>query len=77
MVISVNDYKQIRQRYLNGESQRSIAKSMGISRNTVKSTVKARMSPGNVKLPNAKHQYLLKMYLISSLHVSKKMRLKG
>ena len=36
MVILVNDYKQIRQRYLNGESQRSIAKPMGISRNIVK-----------------------------------------
>lgn len=31
----MNDYKQIRQRYLAGESQRHIAKTMGISRNTV------------------------------------------
>lgn len=77
MVISVNDYKQIRQRYLNDESQRSIAKSMGIARNTVKSTAKARKSPGSVKLPNVKHQYLPKTFLPSFLHVSKKMRLKG
>lgn len=31
----MNDYKQIRQRFLAGESQRHIAKTMGISRNTV------------------------------------------
>lgn len=31
----MNDYKQIRQRYLASESQRSIAKALGISRNTV------------------------------------------
>ena len=73
----MNDYKQIRQRYLNGESQRSIAKSIGISRNTVKSTAKARKSPGNVKLLNVKHQYLPKTFLPSLLNVSKKMRLKG
>lgn len=36
MVITVNDYKEIRQRWLNGESQRSIASKLGISRNTVK-----------------------------------------
>lgn len=35
MVITVNDYKEIRQRYLSGESQRSIAKALHISRNTV------------------------------------------
>ena len=36
MVITVNDYKHIRERWLNGESQRSIARALGISRNTVK-----------------------------------------
>ncbi len=36
MVITVNDYREVRQRWLKGESQRSIARVMGISRNTVK-----------------------------------------
>ena len=36
MVINVNNYKEIRQRWMNGESQRSIALELGISRNTVK-----------------------------------------
>lgn len=31
----MSDYEQIRKRYLAGESQRSIAKTLGISRNTV------------------------------------------
>ena len=31
----MDDYEHIRKRYLNGESQRSIARSLGISRNTV------------------------------------------
>lgn len=36
MVITVNMYKEIRQRKLKGESQRSIARALGVSRNTVK-----------------------------------------
>ena len=36
MVITVNEYKEVRRRWLDGESQRSIAKTLGISRNTVK-----------------------------------------
>ena len=51
MVISVNDYKQIRQRFLNGESQRSIAKSMGISRNTVKKYCEGEKVPWERKTP--------------------------
>ena len=51
VVISVNDYKQIRQRYLNGESQRSIAKSMGISRNTVKKYCEGEKVPWERKTP--------------------------
>ena len=51
VVISVNDYKQIRQRYLNGESQRSIAKAMGISRNTVKKYCEGEMVPWERKTP--------------------------
>ena len=35
MVITLREYKDIRQRYLRGESQRSIAKALQISRNTV------------------------------------------
>jgi len=51
VVISVNDYKQIRQRFLNGESQRSIAKSMGISRNTVKKYCAGENVPWERKTP--------------------------
>lgn len=47
----MNDYKQIRQRYLNGESQRSIAKSMGISRNTVKKYCEGEKVPWKRKTP--------------------------
>lgn len=36
VVITVDVYKEVRQRWLDGESQRSIAKILGISRNTVK-----------------------------------------
>lgn len=32
----MNIYKEVRQRWLNGESQRSIARALGVSRNTVK-----------------------------------------
>lgn len=35
MVITVRDYKEIRQKFLRGESQRSIAEALHISRNTV------------------------------------------
>jgi len=36
VVITVNIYKEVRRRWMNGESQRSIARNLGISRNTVK-----------------------------------------
>lgn len=36
MVITVKEYREVRRRWLEGESQRSIAKELGISRNTVK-----------------------------------------
>ena len=45
MVITVQDYKEIRQRFLAGESQRHIAKSLGISR----STAMAPLSHGSEK----------------------------
>ena len=45
MVITVNEYKEVRQRWLEGESQRSIARVMGISRNTVKKYCKGESVP--------------------------------
>ena len=45
----MQDYDEIRRRFLAGESQRHIAKAMGIPRNTVKNTVKEMLSPGNGK----------------------------
>ena len=47
----MNDYKQIRQRYLAGESQRNIAKTMGISRNTVKKYCAGEAVPWERKIP--------------------------
>ncbi len=46
MVITVEIYKEIRQRKLKGESQRGIARAMGISRNTVKKYCKGAAVPG-------------------------------
>lgn len=51
VVITVNDYKEIRQRYLAGESQRSIAKTLGISRNTVKKYCDGSAVPWERKTP--------------------------
>ena len=47
----MNDYKQIRQRYLAGESQRHIAKTMGISRNTVAKYCEGNTVPWKRKTP--------------------------
>ena len=47
----MNDYKQIRQRYLAGESQRHIAKTMGISRNTVAKYCEGESVPWERKTP--------------------------
>ena len=46
MVITVNDYRDIRNRWLQGESQRSIARNLGISRNTVKKYCEGATLPG-------------------------------
>ena len=54
----MNDYKQIRQRYLNGESQRSIAKSLGISRNTVKKYCEGANVPWERKTPERESSVL-------------------
>ena len=47
----MNDYKQIRQRYLAGESQRHIAKTLGISRNTVAKYCEGDAVPWERKVP--------------------------
>ena len=47
----MKDYKEIRQRFLAGESQRSIAKSMNISRNTVKKYCEGAKVPWERKTP--------------------------
>lgn len=51
MVITMKDYKEIRQRYLAGESQRHIAKTLGISRNTVAKYCEGEEVPWNRKTP--------------------------
>ena len=45
MVITMKDYDEIRKRYLAGESQRHIAKTPGISRNTVAKYCKGAAVP--------------------------------
>ena len=54
----MSDYKQIRQRFLDGESQRSIARSMGISRNTVKKYCEGEKVPWERKTPERKASVL-------------------
>lgn len=51
MVITIKDYKEIRQRFLSSESQRNIAKVMGISRNTVKKYCEGASVPWIRKTP--------------------------
>ncbi len=51
MVITMKDYDVIRKRYLAGESQRSIAKSLGISRNTVAKYCEGAAVPWERKTP--------------------------
>ncbi len=51
MVITMQDYDEIRRRYLSGESQRHIAKTMGISRNTVKKYCEGNAVPWDRKTP--------------------------
>ena len=47
----MQDYKEIRQRFLSGESQRHIAKTMGISRNTVAKYCEGESVPWERKTP--------------------------
>ena len=52
MVITMKDYDEIRKRYLAGESQRKIAKSLGISRNTVAKYCEGATVPWVRKTPD-------------------------
>lgn len=47
----MQDYEEIRKRYIAGESQRHIAKTMGISRNTVKKHCEGNAVPWERKTP--------------------------
>ena len=51
MVITMQDYDEIRRRFNSGESQRHIAKCMGISRNTVKKYCEGNAVPWERKTP--------------------------
>ena len=48
----MQDYDEIRKRFLAGESQRHIAKTMGISRNTVKKYCEGNAVPWERKTPD-------------------------
>ena len=48
----MQDYDEIRRRFLAGESQRHIAKAMGISRNTVKKYCEGNAVPWERKTPD-------------------------
>ena len=48
----MQDYDEIRRRFLAGESQRHIAKTMGISRNTVKKYCEGNAVPWERKTPD-------------------------
>ena len=46
MVVGMSLYSQIREAYISGESQRSIAKRLGVSRPTVKKYCEGAIMPG-------------------------------
>jgi len=54
VVITLQDYKEIRQRYMLGESQRNIAKALQISRNTVAKYCEGATVPWERKTPERK-----------------------
>lgn len=58
MVVTMQDYDEIRRRYNAGESQRHIAKTMGISRNTVKKYCEGNAVPWERKTPERESSVL-------------------
>lgn len=58
MVITVKDYKQIRQMYLSGMSQREIARQLHISRNTVAKYCEGYVVPWERKVPERESSIL-------------------
>ena len=60
MIITVEDYKQIRQMYLSGKSQRQIAKKLKISRNTVSKYCEGSRVPWERKVPERETTVLTK-----------------
>lgn len=58
MIITMQDYDEIRKRYNAGESQRHIAKSLGISRNTVKKYCEGNAVPWERKTPERESSVL-------------------
>ena len=58
MIITMKDYDEIRRRYNAGESQRHIAKSLGISRNTVKKYCEGNAVPWERKTPERESSVL-------------------
>lgn len=58
MVITMKDYDEIRKRYLEGESQRHIAQTLGISRNTVAKYCEGAAVPWVRKTPDRKSTVL-------------------
>lgn len=58
VVITMQDYQEIRRRFLAGESQRHIAKELGISRNTVKKYCEGNAVPWERKTPERRSTVL-------------------
>ena len=70
MIIEVDLYSQIRTRYEDGESQRSIAKCLGISRQTVKKYCEGNTHPEVRKSYTRVHNVItsdIKNFIISCL----------
>ena len=59
MVVGMSLYSQIREAYISGESQRSIAKRLGVSRPTVKKYC------GGAIMPGVRKEYLRSAYAVA------------